>query len=94
MHGSSRKVEQNGTLAEIKEHMKEEAQSMANGFSGGKHVTVSKERYLGPGKRYGDFAWQPYPVAVYRTFRLGSRYPLQFPWYGVELADIRSSASS
>lgn len=33
------------------------------------------------------------PAAVYRTFRLGSRYLLQFPWYGVELADIRSSSS-
>lgn len=66
---------------------------MANGFSGSKHVTVSKEGHLGPGKRHGDFAWQPYPVAVYRTFRLGSRYPLRFRWYEAELADIRSSAS-
>lgn len=62
VHGSGRKVEQNGTLTEIKEHRKEEARSITNGPSGGKHVTVSKERHLGPGKRHGDFAWQPYPL--------------------------------
>ena len=55
-------MEQNGTLAEIKEYRKEEAQSIANGFSRGKHVTVSKEGYLGPGKRHGDFACQPLPL--------------------------------
>jgi len=82
VHGSGRKVEQNGTLAEIKEHRKEEAQSIANGFSGGKHVTVSKEGHLGPGKRHGDFAWQPYPLAIYRTFRLGSRYLCNFRGMG------------
>jgi hypothetical protein len=65
VYGSGRKVEQNGTLTEIKEHMKEEAQSIVNGFSGGKHVTVSKEGHLGPGKRHGDFAWQPYPLSPF-----------------------------
>lgn len=65
VHGSSRKVEQNSTLTKIKEHTKEEAQSIANGFSGGKHVTISKEGHLGPGKRHGDFAWQPYPLSPF-----------------------------
>ena len=55
-------MEQNGTLAEIKEYRKDEAQGIVNGFSGGKHVTVSKEGHLGPGKCHGDFAWQPYPL--------------------------------
>lgn len=52
-------------MTEIKEHMKEEAQSIANGFSGDKHVTVSKEGHLGPGKRHGDFALQPYPLSPF-----------------------------
>ncbi|OCL06743.1 hypothetical protein AOQ84DRAFT_296414 [Glonium stellatum] len=60
-----RRVEQNGALTETKEHREEDAQGITKESSGDDYTTALEGEHLGPGKRRGCFAWQPYPLSPF-----------------------------